>query len=93
MSDDTLLEEAESRDGLSIRALRARIALLEGAQEKLAMNLRQLVTYGRWQVGPESISHHPTLPSAVAQAAHVLEECGLDKPPYARSTLQSEGEG
>jgi len=35
--------------------------------------LETLVKYGRWQVGPESMSHHPTLPSAVAAASAALD--------------------
>jgi hypothetical protein len=34
-------------------------------------SLQTLIKYGRWQIGPESSSHHPTLPSAVSLAARL----------------------
>lgn len=39
--------------------------------------LDTLITYGRWQVSPESPSHHPTLPSAVALASATLDRALL----------------
>lgn len=44
-----------------------RAAVLEFEVERLRVIGRMLITYARWQID-EGQEHHPTLPSAVAQA-------------------------
>jgi hypothetical protein len=53
--------------------------------------LSTLVTYGRWQVGPESSSHHPTLPSAVAAAEGALDAALAELARSALSLTPAEG--
>ncbi len=44
-----------------------------GPEDDLPGALRMLIKYARWQV-KEGADYHPTLPSAIAQAQHVLSE-------------------
>ena len=66
-------------ENTATRAIKLRRAKLQfgayggGAVVDALAALQNLIQYGRWQIGPESASHHPTLPSAVAAAESALD--------------------
>lgn len=49
--------------------------------ELLQSACRRIIPYLDWTIGPESSSHHPTMPSAVGAFKHSMEMSGMDTSP------------
>jgi len=87
---DMMLDDCEDPKDVA-EQLRSALALLPPPLEEdagrgvegeglLARNLRQLISYARWQV-TDGLSHHPTLPSAIAEAEAALATRSPSPPP------------